>query len=164
VIDSVAKKHKSSFEKNGTQCFHVNQRVYIDFEDRGGMMGFEILPFEDGDEQKYDVITITSPNRWTPRKFTQESTTEPYFHDPSYETTSVPLDHIPDKPTDTTAGETFATSGTTTVTQDPTVIPEYAYPATTTSNGMATFFKLAWLGGIDSGYQWILSACMIPFS
>jgi hypothetical protein len=128
------------------------------------MMGFELLPFEEGDEDKYDVITITSPNRWTPRTFTQESPTKPYFYDPSDETTSVPLDHIPDMHTDTNAGETFTTSGTTTAPQDPPVIPEYENPAPTTNNGMATFFKVVWLGGIDSGYQWILSACMIPFS
>ena len=35
VIDSVAKKHKSSYGKQGTQSFQLNQWVYIDFEDRG---------------------------------------------------------------------------------------------------------------------------------
>src|SRR5688572_20640353 len=32
-------------------------------------MGFEILPVEDGDEAKYDIITITNPDRWTPHRF-----------------------------------------------------------------------------------------------
>src|SRR5688500_11938393 len=32
-------------------------------------MGFEILPIEDGDETKYDIITITNPERWTPHRF-----------------------------------------------------------------------------------------------
>ena len=32
-------------------------------------MGFEILPIEEGDEDRYDVITITSPERWIPNRF-----------------------------------------------------------------------------------------------
>ena len=60
VIDSVAKKHMSSHGKRGTQRLELNPRIHIDFEDRGGMMGFEILPFEKGDEYKYDIFTITS--------------------------------------------------------------------------------------------------------
>ena len=71
VIDSVAKKHKTAFDKHGTQCFHLNKWVHINFEDRGGLMGFEILPFEDEDEEKYEIISITSPTRWTPRHFAQ---------------------------------------------------------------------------------------------
>ena len=69
VIDSVAKKHKSSHGKQGTQRFEVNSWVHIDFKDRGGFMGFEILSIEDGDEDKYETITITSPERWRPHKF-----------------------------------------------------------------------------------------------
>src|SRR6476620_3322109 len=69
VIDSVAKKHKSSHGKQGTQRFEINSWVHIDFEDRGGLMGFEILPIEDGDEDKYETFTITSPERWNPHKF-----------------------------------------------------------------------------------------------
>ncbi len=72
VIDSVARKHKSAYGKQGSQCFYLNSWVFIDFKDRGGLMGFEILPIEDGDQDKYDVITITSPARWAPQQFTQE--------------------------------------------------------------------------------------------
>ena len=32
-------------------------------------MGFEILPFEKEDEDKYGIITITNPERWHPHKF-----------------------------------------------------------------------------------------------
>ena len=32
-------------------------------------MGFEILPYEEGDVDKYDVFTITSNEEWTPQKF-----------------------------------------------------------------------------------------------
>ena len=46
-------------------------------------MAFELLPIEDGDENKYDVITITSPGKWTPQKFVAEPPQEPLFYDPS---------------------------------------------------------------------------------
>ena len=46
-------------------------------------MGFELLPIEDGDEDKYDVITITSPSRWTSYKFVGEVSPEPVFYDPT---------------------------------------------------------------------------------
>ena len=36
IIDSVAKKHCSSNGNNGTQRFHVNDCVYVNFDDRGG--------------------------------------------------------------------------------------------------------------------------------
>ena len=41
VIDSVVKNQKSSYIRHGTQCFHVNTWVPINFEDRGGLMEFE---------------------------------------------------------------------------------------------------------------------------
>ena len=82
MIDSVAKKHKTAHGVPGTQCFHLNSWVYIDFEDRGGLMGFEILPIEDDDLMKYDIITITSPNRWTPYKFVNEVIKDNYYYDP----------------------------------------------------------------------------------
>ena len=66
IIDSVAKKHKSVDGQQGTQCFQLNQSSYINFEDRGGLMSFEILPIEEGDEKRYDIITITSPIIWMP--------------------------------------------------------------------------------------------------
>ena len=45
-------------------------------------MGLELLPFEEGDEDRYDVLTITSPLRYTPRKFKDEAFDE-YFYDPT---------------------------------------------------------------------------------
>src|SRR5687768_18524090 len=74
VIDSVAKKHKSASGNQGTQRFHISQDLHIDFEDRGGLMGFEILPIEDGDEEIFEIFTITVPVRWTPQRL---------LHDPS---------------------------------------------------------------------------------
>jgi hypothetical protein len=46
-------------------------------------MGFELLPIEEGNENKYNVITITSPSRWTPQKFVSEASNKPYFYDPT---------------------------------------------------------------------------------
>ena len=69
VIDSVAKKHQGPNNTFGTQSFQVNPWVSIHLQDQGGLMGFEQLPIEDGDEYKYDVITITGPNPWNPNHF-----------------------------------------------------------------------------------------------
>src|SRR5687768_2553687 len=81
-IKSVARKHKYMHGKNWTQCFCVSSEVYINFEDRGGLVGFELLPVENGDEDIYDMFTITSPLRWTPRKYKDESF-DRYFYDPT---------------------------------------------------------------------------------
>src|SRR5688500_4352832 len=45
-------------------------------------MQFELLPVEDGDEDIYDMFTITSPMRWTPRKYKDKSF-DGYFYDPT---------------------------------------------------------------------------------
>ena len=75
VIDSVAKKHRTGFKAYGTQTFYLNEVVSIPFEDRGGLMGFEILPYEEGDKERYDVFDITSPEKWTPQRFRLNNTT-----------------------------------------------------------------------------------------
>ena len=41
----------------------VSPDVYVPFVDRGGLMGFEILPWGDGDEDRFEVFTITSDAR-----------------------------------------------------------------------------------------------------
>src|SRR5688500_2355985 len=48
-------------------------------------MGFEILPIEDGDEEIFEIFTITAPVRWTPQRF---------LHDPS-ETTPFEVAEVP---------------------------------------------------------------------
>ena len=45
-------------------------------------MGFEILPVESGDEEIYNIITVTSPERWTPHKFLAASNVQ-FPYDPS---------------------------------------------------------------------------------
>ena len=72
VIDSVAKKHRSGTGSDGQQCLQSSENLAIPFEDRGGLMGFENLPIEDGDEDRYDIIPITGQAEWTPRQFMDE--------------------------------------------------------------------------------------------
>src|SRR5688500_5142586 len=48
-------------------------------------MGFKILPIEEDDEDRYDIITITSPERWTPFNFLTLTESPGYFFDPSDE-------------------------------------------------------------------------------
>jgi len=60
IIDSVATKHKGPHGKFGTQRLQISELLHIPFEDRGGLMGFELLPIEEGDENKYDIFTITT--------------------------------------------------------------------------------------------------------
>ena len=73
VIDSVAEKHLKSPDVYGTQRLTLNEDVHIPFLDRGGIMGFEILPVEEGDidevDPKFDIFEITGPKRWTPARF-----------------------------------------------------------------------------------------------
>ena len=45
-------------------------------------MGFEILPVEPGNEKIYDIITITSPERWRQHKFLA-ACNDPLPYDPS---------------------------------------------------------------------------------
>ena len=66
IIDSVAKKHWSGNGTYGTQLFQVSADVHIKFEDKGGLMGFEILPIEPEDEETCDTFTITCPDKWRP--------------------------------------------------------------------------------------------------
>lgn len=82
VIGSVTRKHRSIHGNSGTQCFCVNSDVLIDFKDRGGLKGFELLPTEHGDEDRYNIITTTSPLRWTPREYKDEAF-DGYLYDPT---------------------------------------------------------------------------------
>lgn len=79
VIDSVATKHKSGPDTYGTQRIVLNDVIHVPFTDRGGLMGFEILPIEDGDinevDPVYDVFELTSAQQWIPARFRANSTT-----------------------------------------------------------------------------------------
>ena len=43
--------------------------MHIPVEDRGGLMGFDILPYEEGDDKKYEIHHITGSSKWLPRRF-----------------------------------------------------------------------------------------------
>ena len=72
ILDSVASKHKTGPKSYGTQRFHVNEHVHIPFVDRGGLMGCEAMPYEDGNDEKYDIIEITHSDKWVPARFKQK--------------------------------------------------------------------------------------------
>ncbi len=81
-IDSVATKHRHPNGQFGMQRLQLNEYLHIPFEDRGGTMGFELLPIESADFDKYETITITcgktpwNPNQFREAKFTHASMTE----------------------------------------------------------------------------------------
>ena len=68
VIDPVATKHKT-IHGYGTQTFYVSDDVQVPLLDRGGLMGAEILPYEDGDDEKYEIFDITQDHIWKPKLF-----------------------------------------------------------------------------------------------
>jgi len=83
VTDSVAKKHLASKGTYGTKSFHVSALVHINFEDRRGLMGFEMLPIEPEDEERFDMFTITGPEKWRPSKFVKQNDSDILYYDPS---------------------------------------------------------------------------------
>ena len=60
VVDSVAKKHLSIGGIYGTQTLYASEGKECPLIDRGGIMGIQVYPIEDGDEDKYDIIDVTS--------------------------------------------------------------------------------------------------------
>ena len=69
VIDSVSKRHKSVNGTFGTQRMILSEYIHVPFVDRGGLLGCEILPRTEGDEDIYDVFEITRDLPWKPRQF-----------------------------------------------------------------------------------------------
>ena len=69
VIDSVSKRHKSVNDTFGTQRMIVSEHLHVPFVDRGGLLGCEILPWTEGDEDLYDIFEITKDIPWKPRRF-----------------------------------------------------------------------------------------------
>ena len=99
IVDSVATKHKASLDTYGSQRIILNDVVHVPFEDRGGLMGFEILPIEDGDidevDPKYDIFELTSSQKWIPARFRANTATveeEPIVDNPMED----PIDNLLD--------------------------------------------------------------------
>ena len=95
VIDSVAKKHRKSSTEMGSQRFVLSKHLHVPFDDRGGIMGFEILPilpndFHNGDPL-YDVFEITGAAKWTPSQFCLSPTCLPAHASIPYENKSTTL-------------------------------------------------------------------------
>jgi hypothetical protein len=72
IIDSVSCRHKTISGTYGTQRMAVSPNIYVPFVDRGGLMGFEILPWEEGDQDRFQIFEITSDTKWTPRTYLQD--------------------------------------------------------------------------------------------
>ena len=62
----------------------------------GGLMGFKILPYEDGDDKKYDVFTLTSKKKWNPHKNKKLHTCSQDFSISSKDEDSSIDDSLPD--------------------------------------------------------------------
>ena len=54
----------------------VSPDLHVPFVDRGGLMGFEVLPWKEGDEERFEVFTITSDEKWVPRRYIDKSDIE----------------------------------------------------------------------------------------
>jgi hypothetical protein len=84
IIDSVSTRHKTIAGTYGTQRMIISPDLHIPLVDRGGLMGFEVLPWKKGDEERFEIIPITSDAKWTPRRYSQS------LEDPSPLTTVIP--------------------------------------------------------------------------
>ncbi|MEM7375623.1 MAG: reverse transcriptase domain-containing protein, partial [Bacteroidota bacterium] len=70
ILDSVSQHHKTSHNQNGTQRLVLNEYVHIPLVQKGSLMGFDILPIEEGEideiDPKLDIFEITSGTPWIP--------------------------------------------------------------------------------------------------
>ena len=69
VVDSVALKHLTTDKRRGTQTLYASDVVKCPLIDRGGLMGLKLYPYEEGDEDKYEIFNITSDEPWKPRSY-----------------------------------------------------------------------------------------------
>ena len=72
-IDSTSKHHPAYTPSGyGAQCLELSPLLHVPFQNRGAIMGFEILPinvdtdFTNSGEPCCDVFEITSPLQWKP--------------------------------------------------------------------------------------------------
>src|SRR5438046_390047 len=57
-------------------------------------MGFELFPIEDGDEDKYDIITITRSGKWNPQKILVEGSQNSMPYEPTDEEFQLSEKHL----------------------------------------------------------------------
>lgn len=48
---------------------YMYQTVKCPLVDRGGLMRVKLYPYEEGDDEKYEIFTITSDQPWKPRSY-----------------------------------------------------------------------------------------------
>jgi hypothetical protein len=88
IIDSVARKHRTLHGGYGTQTFYLREGVHLEFTDRGALMGFEILPYQENDDKNLEVYTITGDHLWNPKSFKDDSEENLYGVSPEEQTLS----------------------------------------------------------------------------
>ena len=69
IVDSVATKHRTGIGSYGTQRIVLNDSLHLPFVDRGGLMGFEILPIHESELDNYDTFELTCAQKWVPARF-----------------------------------------------------------------------------------------------
>ena len=68
IVDSTAPQHKGINSDSGKHRIQLSSDVYVPMHNQGGLMGITILPWEQNDEDKYEVFTLTADKPWLPRK------------------------------------------------------------------------------------------------
>ena len=74
LVDSTCKRHKRIDGLPGTQRLNLSEHLDVPMEDRGGLMGIELLPWEEGDQDRYEVFEITQDLPWNPRRYVNNIT------------------------------------------------------------------------------------------
>ena len=60
----------------GTQRLILSEILHVPLMDRGGLMGIELLPWVEGDEECYKVFEMTRDTCWNPRVFAEDDSLE----------------------------------------------------------------------------------------
>ena len=68
IVNFVVTKHLTIIGTSGTQTIYASSVVKCPLVDRGGLMGLKLYLVDVGDEDRYEIITITSSNPWKPRR------------------------------------------------------------------------------------------------
>ena len=69
IIDSTSKRHRGVDGQPGRQMLKISSELTVPMQDRGGLMGIEILEWNEGDEDRFEVFEITRNEIWKPRLF-----------------------------------------------------------------------------------------------
>lgn len=74
LVDSVASKHLTTNGQKGTQTLYASNEVKCPLNDRRGLMGLKLYPYEEGVEDRYEIFTITSDEPLRPRSYQDRKT------------------------------------------------------------------------------------------